>query len=92
MCGFDVEFIDKPVLTDKQRLELEYINNIMNMKWLTKDERLKVYYAYDAKPYKKGSTWDSRGIYKRLEMDYDFISWEDDEPWSIEELLDGDKQ
>lgn len=52
-------------------------------------------YVYKQKPHKEGSYWntDSEDYFDLFEMkdvvqlDFSFIKWEDEEPWSIEELL-----
>ena len=90
MCGFDVEFIKKPKLTDEQKLELEYFRRVRNMFWIAKDMNGKVC-AHISQPVKEMYIWNCDSNCDILKLDYDFISWGDVEPWSIEELLEGDE-
>lgn len=91
MCGFDVEFIGIPELTTRQKLELMYFKEVHNAKWIIKDGQKDVW-VYGHKPNKShktnaGELWFVRGDEYKLQLNYDFIEFEDDEPWSIEELL-----
>lgn len=86
LCGFEVEFIERPKLTDEQKLELEYFRRVRNMLWIAKDIPGKVC-AHASQPVKETYLWNCDGTCNNLKLDYDFISFEDDEPWSIEELL-----
>lgn len=64
--------------------------------WIAKDETGRVY-VYDIKPFKKGSVWDNNdgvdcdfaNVGKLLDKKLlDFISWNDEEPTNIKELLE----
>ncbi|HHT96340.1 MAG TPA: hypothetical protein GXZ90_00370 [Clostridiales bacterium] len=87
MCGFDVEFIKKPVLTDEQKLELRYLKKLHKRKWLTRNDGSEKPRSWNNKPTKQTWCWGF-GENSETKLNYDFISWEDDEPWSIEELLE----
>lgn len=86
LCGFEVEFIEKPVLNEKQRLELRYLSSIKGYKWVARNDNGSVH-AFKEKPIKDLVRWKSRTGYMRVEIKYDFISWEDKEPYSILELF-----
>ena len=66
--------------------------------WVARDKSGNLY-LYDKKPYKecnecneiwfaniRGNTMDGI-VFKLAEIKFYFIKWEDEEPWSIEELL-----
>jgi len=61
-------------------------------KWLARDKDGELC-AYEDKPFKEqeDKTWDNEKSYFTLnetDSTYSFIKWNDDEPWSIEEVED----
>lgn len=64
--------------------------------WIARDRGGTIYgYPTEEKPRKTGNIWEWTDnlvkIYSLLalnpEIEFDFIRWEDEEPWSVEELL-----
>ena len=83
------EYIEKPTLTPNERKFCE----ITAYKYLAREEGGRLF-AYDIKPVKRDGVWHS-GLSNMLVADrrfkgcdFDFIKWEDDEPWAVEELLE----
>lgn len=84
----------KPKIPLVTKYFLESLNN--KYKWIAKDENGQVW-AYDMKPKKdkkvkqwfngaKGTTYRFEDIFKK-EL-FDFLSWEDEKPTNIKELLE----
>lgn len=81
-------------LTEAERAILESINK--DYKWIARDKS-GVLYVYENKPYKvmEYDNWDENdngeieklGVFNHL---FQFITWEDEEPYNIKELLKGD--
>lgn len=84
------EYIEKPVISKKDRAFLEYIKE--EFKYIARDDINEQLFAWSAKP-KRGFTtneWlntnsDSMGLYG-FNLDLPMVKWEDDEPWLIEDL------
>lgn len=82
------EYIEKPVISKKDRAFLEYIKE--EFKYIARDKNDKLC-VYNLKPYKSKnySKWSTNN-YDYLDLNYnvDFpmIKWSDEEPWLIEDL------
>lgn len=81
---------EMPKLTEDEKVVLRNIDK--EYKWITRDEDMTLSF-HSVKPHKEAYFWSS------LEANYvdnlfpnlfQFIEWEDDEPYSIEELLKGE--
>ena len=85
--GFE-EHIEKPKLTKKERMFCELVET----GWIARDEN-GLLYRYSEAPYKKSTSWNGRGgssvcVDGRFrDCIFSFITWDDKEPWSVEELL-----
>lgn len=86
------EYVDKPTITSREK---EFLDLLLD-KWeyIARDADKKLY-AFDLLPSKKRNTWcienismcDYCHISKKLFGDmFDFIKWENEKPWSIEDL------
>lgn len=91
--GINVELYQKPKLIGKQIQELLYVANILDMKYIAMDLCGNIY-AFDSKPRKDNSNkmWISQkqnGDYSsfKLNLTYDFLSFEDTEPVEIKSLI-----
>ena len=60
-------------------------------KWIARDGN-GVVCLYPDKPHKSETIWDSYGALFPFHHLFQFIKWEDEEPYSIEELLEGEKK
>ena len=58
-------------------------------KWIARDGN-GVVCLYPDKPHKSKTIWDSYGALFPFHHLFQFIKWEDDEPYLIEELLEGE--
>ena len=87
------EYIEKPVISKRDRAFLEYISK--KYRYIArddKDESGEELFAWNAKP-KKGSIlneWldkdnDAIGLYG-FNIDFPMVKWSDSEPWLIEDL------
>lgn len=76
----------KPKLTKREHAFCEAVES----GWLARDEDEELY-LHQNKPEKRTITWvgdiTSSEINLRFYPSFDFITWEDDEPYSIEEML-----
>lgn len=83
----------KPTLSEAERVILENVDN--KYKWIARDDWDNQLFIYTAKPIKneiKGN-WGAEGDNADLELFnhlFQFITWQDDEPYNIEELLKGE--
>ena len=85
------EYVEKPTLTANEKLFLDLIKE--EYTYIARDED-GLLAIYPRKPEKKSTYWlltdnpnDTRDLYIRaLDVGFDFIKWEDEEPWSIEDL------
>lgn len=78
----------KPKLTDVKKMLLRSINECYL--WIAKDESDYIY-VYEQKPHKEEFVWGYQGNNANLsgfkpEL-FDFLSWEDEEPTYIPDLL-----
>ncbi len=86
------EYVEKPTITSKEKNFLDLL--LDKWEYIARDAD-KTLYAFDLLPSKKRNTWcienismcDYCYISKNLFGDmFDFIKWEDEKPWSIEDL------
>lgn len=82
------EYIEKPVISKRDRESLDYIKN--NFVYIARDENGSLF-VYSEKPIKKSCYYDSIGgvtgsVSFIFDMKLPMIKWEDEEPWSIEDL------
>lgn len=80
----------KPKLTEDEKVILRNIGK--TFKWITRDEYWTLGF-HSSKPHKEAYFWSSLGanyvgdLFPNL---FKFIKWEDDEPYLIEDLLEGE--
>ena len=87
---FCAEHIEQPKLTKKER----HFCELVETGWIARDVDESLYY-FEEEPArdKKRKVWDEVPFSKVIEIDqfddcdFDFITCEDREPWSIEDLL-----
>ena len=76
----------KPKLTKRERGFCETVGS----GWLARDRNGELY-LHKEKPHKRSDDWSDDVDWSYLNPsffpDFDFITWEDDEPYSIEEML-----
>lgn len=86
------EYIEKPTITLKEKTFLNLF--LSKWKYIARDADEKLY-VFDLIPSKKRNSWCIEGIlvcnYCNISENlfgkmFDFIKWEDEEPWSIEDL------
>lgn len=82
------EYIEKPVISKKDRAFLEYLDARTN--YITRDMDGGLF-VYICKPYKLIDCWESSGheldkSLKFYNLDFPMVKWEDNEPWLIEDL------
>lgn len=81
------EYIEKPVISKKDRAFLEYIDTRIN--YITRDPNDNLY-VYISKPHKLIDRWCiEHEVDKSLRMfdvDLPMVKWSDSEPWLIEDL------
>lgn len=80
------EYIDKPVISKKDRAFLEYIDT--RISYITRDMDGSLF-IYISKPHKKLIDCWKRDWCKSLnffKLDFPMVKWEDDKPWRIEDL------
>ena len=83
----------KPKLTEAERVILE--NLPKEYKWIARDEDNKIW-VFELKPDKECDYWTFKkasSMFDRIvffEHLFQFIKWEDKEPYNIEELLKGE--
>ena len=77
---------EKQILTDVERIILENIDK--NYKWIARDKNGRLY-IHQNKPFKYSEFWSDDNCRRDFPFDnlFQFIQWEDEEPYSIEELL-----
>ena len=79
----------KPTLAEAERAILENIDK--DYKWIARDEGGYLY-IHQTKPSKVDCQWQNKERFLDLESFnhlFQFITWQDDEPYNIEELLNG---
>ena len=86
----ETEYIEKPVISKRDRAFLEYIKG--EFKYITRDDINENLFAWSVKPKRGFATneWlntrsDSIGLYG-FNLDLPMVKWENDEPWLIEDL------
>ncbi|MFR1698778.1 MAG: hypothetical protein ACLSU9_10940 [Anaerovoracaceae bacterium] len=74
-----------PTLTKRERIFCE----IMGEGYIARDEDGTLFYSQNKRPYKEYRTWGiGSSNYATLRSDiFKFITWEDEEPWAVEDLL-----
>ncbi len=79
----------KPTLSEAERVILENIDK--DYKWIARDKTENMLFIYHRKPYKNDyGNWLNGGTNHGLELFnhlFQFITWQDEEPYNIEELL-----
>lgn len=82
------EYIEKPVISKRDRLFPDYIKN--NFVYIARNENGKLF-AYEAQPRKEKTYWKCTCgncllLNRQLNIDFPMVKWEDTEPWLIEDL------
>lgn len=82
------EYIEKPVLSKKDRAFLEYLS--VNIQYIARDMSGRLY-IYVRKPYKQIDCWSSSACETEktlwmFSVDFPMVKWSDEEPWLIEDL------
>lgn len=82
------EYIEKPVISKRDRAFLEYLN--ANIHYIARDMDGSLY-VYISKPFKIIDCWESAGCeinenLRIVDIDFPMIKWSDFEPWLIEDL------
>lgn len=82
------EYIEKPVISKRDRAFLEYIGTGINYITRDMDGGLLIYIS---KPHKLIDCWESSGCksdksLKFFKLDFPMVKWSDSEPWLIEDL------
>lgn len=83
------EYLEKPVISKRDRAFLEYIHK--NFKSIARDKDRKIYMFTDiAKKDKNIGAFTTNGLYRNVsncfDIDFPMVKWEDDGPWLIEDL------
>ena len=103
ICGvemFDImkvykDYTCKELLWERKDLKLTEDEKVIlrnlpkEYKWIARDKN-GCLYAYASKPKKGIIMWESDGSMIPFDHLFQFIKWEDEEPYSIEELLKGE--
>ena len=82
------EYIEKHKLTKNEQKLCQVLKN----GWLARD-RFNGLYFYAVKPAKHSNEWATLGTVLKIndlvfeDVKFDFIKWEDKEPWSVEDIL-----
>lgn len=79
------EYIEKPVISKKDRAFLEYLKCY---KYIARDDDGELY-IYMSIPTKRSDCWGADGAYRSLrglDIDFPMVKWSDEEPWLIEDL------
>lgn len=82
------EYIEKPVISKRDRAFLDYIN--ANVHYIARDMDGGLY-VYIRKPFKVFDFWKVVGFEKckslrMVDIDLPMVKWSDDKPWLIENL------
>lgn len=81
------EYIEKPVISKKDRVFLEYLSN--DLKYIARDNNTSLY-AYREKPSKSDTLWKTKPSLNLCVdgfiIDFPMVKWKDDKPWFIEDL------
>jgi hypothetical protein len=83
----NAEHIEKPKLTKKERMFCE----LYGIGWIAMDADGTIWW-HNNKPSNNGCAWISSGrsyanISTLPDINFSFITWDDEEPWSVEDLL-----
>lgn len=80
---------EKPQLNEDEKAILKVLLN-EKYKWIARDKNDWLY-VYASKPKKGITIWENTGspMMPFIHL-FNFIKWEDDEPYSIEDLLEGE--
>ena len=81
------EYKPEPVLTAREKHFVEF----MQEGWLARDAKYNILYWYKEKPTKHLDEWQGEYFTWQLNAQpvislFPFITWEDEEPWAVEEL------
>lgn len=82
------EYIEKPVISKKDRAFLDYLN--VNIYYIARDMGGDLY-VYIGKPLKFIDCWESSECeanksLRMFNVDFPMVKWSDSEPWLIEDL------
>lgn len=82
------EYIEKPVISKRDRAFLEYLN--ANINYIARDMDGSLY-VYIRKPFKAFDYWKVVGFEKSkslrmVDIDLPMVKWSDDSPWLIDDL------
>ena len=81
------EYVEKPVISKRDRAFLEYLDN--DLKYIARDKN-SILMAYEHTGEKDENSWmlDSGSIksFFRLNVQLPMVKWEDEKPWLIEDL------
>lgn len=86
------EYIEKPVISKKDRAFLDYL--VEDFKYMARDKiNANALYAYGKEPYKSNNDdcWSGNGrrycaLSSYVNVAFPMIKWEDDKPWLIDDL------
>lgn len=85
------KYVEKPTITSKEKAFLDLI--LPKYKYIARDNDTNKLFLYIDRPSKHFTYWlpelkDSAYelLYRPLDIKFNFIKWEDEEPWSIEDL------
>lgn len=84
------EYKEKPTITSKEKKFLDLL--LAKWEYIARDKDYNRLSLYPDKPSKKFTYWSSetkdenRIRYDVFNVKFDFVKWEDEEPWSIEDL------
>lgn len=83
------EYIEKPVISNRDRELLEYIHK--RFKSIARDKDGKIYIFTDiAKKDKNIGAFTTNGLYRNVsdcfDIEFPMVKWEDDKPWLIDDL------
>ena len=84
------EYVEKPKLTKQERKFCELFED--EDLWFARQRNMTMPTIFMHKPYKTTTCWhgdtiQSCELRKYCNARLDFIKWEDEEPWSVEDLL-----
>lgn len=84
------EHVDKPKLTKQERKFCELLED--TELWFARQRNMTMPTIFSHKPYKTTTCWhgdtiQSCELRKYCNARFEFIKWEDEEPWSVEELM-----
>ena len=81
------EYIEKPVISKRDRAFLEYLDK--QYEYLARDKTGQLY-VHRVKSYKCDGFWMNAGrcfcLDDRINVDFPMVKWSDEEPWLIEDL------